>query len=387
VKILQLHNRYRQQGGEDAVVSTEAELLRKEGHEVRTFVTANPADEKQAIRRLLVAPWNPASAARVRRLAADVLPDIAHVHNTWYSLTPSVLAALRRLGIPVVMTLHNYRLLCAAATLFRDGSPCTDCVGSHPWHAVAHRCYRDSVGASAVASATIAGQQLRRTWQRDVDHFIALSGFGRTQFLAGGLPSDRVSVKYNSVADPGPRSTPPSSSGTVLFVGRLSAEKGVLQLLEAWRKVSGRLELVIVGSGPLDDQLRATASGRVRFVGQQDPAAVTALMQRARALVFPSLWFEGLPLVPIEAAAAGLPVLLSDLGAMSEIFEPGGDELLLPAGDPTALADRLQYLHDDAFVDRYGRFVRERFEERYTHERSVAGLEQIYGRQLAESGR
>jgi glycosyltransferase involved in cell wall biosynthesis len=382
MRILQLHNRYRQPGGEDTVVVAEAELLRRAGHEVRTFTTANPPDQARAARRLLAAPWNPAAAARVQRVALDVRPDIAHVHNTWYSLTPSVLATLRRLGIPVVMTLHNYRLLCAAATLFRDGAPCTDCVGSHPWHAVTHRCYLDSFGASALAAATIAGTQARGTWHRDVDHFIALSSFGREQFVAGGLSPDRISVKYNSVDDPGPRKVPPSSSHSVLFVGRMSAEKGVLPLLAAWRQVSPPLELLMVGSGPLETQLRGTAPHRVRFLGQRSPREVKELMLRARALVFPSLWYEGLPLVPVEAAAAGLPVLLSDLGAMSEIFAPEAEHLLCPAGDPAALAYRLERLHDDAFVDRAGRFVRQRFQERFTHDRSVRRLQQILTQQL-----
>ncbi len=383
MRILQLHNHYRQAGGEDAVVETEADLLRSAGHEVRTFATANPVEGPRALGRLLVAPWNPAAAARVRRLAMDLQPDIAHLHNTWYSLTPAVPAALRNLGIPVVMTLHNYRLVCAAATLFRDGSPCTDCVVSHPWHAVAHRCYRNSFGASAVASATIAGHKARQTWHRDVDKFIALSSFGREQFLAAGLPPERLAVKYNSVADPGPRANPPSSSSKILFVGRLAEEKGVLQLLEAWREVPAPLELVIVGTGPLDAQLRATAPSRVRFLGQTDPASVAALMRGARALVFPSLWYEGLPLVPIEAAAAGLPVVLSDLGAMSEMFRPEADQFLLPAGDVAALASRLQRLHEDAFVDHHGRFFRQRFLERFTHDRAIDRLQQIY-RQLNE---
>lgn len=382
MKILQLHTHYRQAGGEDVVVATEAELLREAGHEVRSLATANPDAGAQAVRRLVAAPWNPAAARRVRRAAVQLEPDVAHVHNTWYSLSPAVLAALRGLGIPVVMTLHNYRLICSAATLFRDGAPCRDCVGSHSGHAVAHRCYRDSTAASAVAAATITYHHARRTWHRDVDHFLALTEFGREQFVAGGLPPESISVKPNSVGDPGSRSCRPSASRTVVYVGRLSEEKGVTHLLAAWEKAPTTLDLVVVGSGPLEASLRASAPARVRFLGQQPSAAVAELLLGARAMVFPSVWYEGHPLVVLEAAAAGLPVLLSDLGAMTGMFAPDADELLVTPGEVTSLVRGFERLSDDAFVDRHGLLTRQRFEERYTHAVARTRLEEVYDRQL-----
>jgi glycosyltransferase involved in cell wall biosynthesis len=378
LRILQVHTHYRQPGGEDAVVATEARLLRASGHDVLTWQESNPQGTGAAV-SLAAAAWNPAAARRLRRTAERFRPDVAHVHNTWFAMSPAAITTLHELAIPVVMTLHNYRLICAAATLYRDGAPCRDCVGTHPWHAVAHRCYRDSTIQSAVAAATTAVHARRGTWHAEVDRFLALSRFGRDQFVAGGLPAHKIIVKPNSVGDPGVRAQPPSSSRTVLFVGRLSEEKGVDDLLRAWSHLSSDLELVIVGTGPLEAKLRRGAPPGVTFTGRQQPEAVAALMLSARALVFPSTWYEGQPLTILEAAAAGLPVVLSDLGAMSEVFAPDAQQLLFRAGDQTHLLERLGQLRDDEFVDSHGNLTREHFERRYTHELALRHLETVYG--------
>jgi hypothetical protein len=163
LRVLQVHTHYREEGGEDSVVRAEAELLRSAGHDVVVHQARNPSGALATGASLAMSPWNPLAAREVRRLAERVRPDVAHVHNTWYALSPSVLAALSAAAVPVVMTLHNYRLLCANAQLFRDGRPCEDCVGSHPWHGVRHRCYRGSALASAPAAATIAFNGRRQT--------------------------------------------------------------------------------------------------------------------------------------------------------------------------------------------------------------------------------
>jgi glycosyltransferase involved in cell wall biosynthesis len=378
VRILQVHTRYRQSGGEDIIVATEARLLRDAGHTVTTYLATNPEDGVDAGRKFAAAAWNRSAAQKVREVALRAAPDVVHVHNTWFALSPAILPSLRTLGLPVVMTLHNYRLICAAATLLRDGSPCRDCVGTHPWHAVTHRCYRGSRTQSVVAATSIAVNQARRTWHRDVDRFLALTAFGREVFIAGGLPAERIVVKSNSVTDPGPRPQPPSSSNTVVYLGRLAPEKGIAYLLEAWRSTLSPLELLVVGEGPLLKPLQALAPERVTFRGWLPPEEIGALLLRARALVFPSIWYEGQGLVALEAAAAGLPVLFSDLGAISGIFAPGADELAMPSADSAGMATVLASLADDGYVDRYGAFCRRRFEERYTHGRATSRLETIY---------
>jgi glycosyltransferase involved in cell wall biosynthesis len=378
VKILQIHTQYRQSGGEDIVVATESRLLRDAGHTVTTHLATNPEHRGAAARTFAAAAWNRSAAQKIRGVALQAAPDVVHVHNTWFALSPAILPSLRSLGLPVVMTLHNYRLICAAATLLRDGSPCRDCVGTHPWHAVQHRCYRGSRTQSVVAATSIAVNQARSTWHRDVDRFLALTAFGREMFVAGGLPAERIVVKSNSVTDPGPRPQPPSSSNTVVYLGRLAPEKGIAYLLEAWRTIPPPLELLVVGDGPLLEPLQALAPERVTFSGWLPSEEIGALLLRARALVFPSVWYEGQGLVALEAAAAGLPVVFSELGAMAGIFAPEAEALAMPPGDPAGMGAVLARLADDGFVDRHGLFCRRRFEERYTHDVATSQLETVY---------
>jgi glycosyltransferase involved in cell wall biosynthesis len=377
VRILQVHTAYRETGGEDQVVSTERRLLRDAGHDVVTYTATNPKGPTAAA-AFAAAPLNPAASRRLVHAAESFQPDIAHVHNTWFALSPMAVTALHRSGVPVVMSLHNYRLVCAAATLFRDQAPCVDCVGTHPWHAVRHRCYRDSAPQSAVAATTIALHARRRTWHRDVDRFLALTEFGRQQMVDGGLPGERITVKSNSVDDPGPRNQPPSASNDVLFVGRLSEEKGIRTLLRAWSDQRSDLRLRVIGTGPLEPELHQHRDPSIEFLGALPGHQVLTTLLTARALVFPSISFEGQGLVALEAAAAGLPVIHSDLGAMAGLFEPSSDDLRFPAGDVGALARRIEGLADDQVVDTSGSLTRQRFEERYTHAQALRRLEAVY---------
>jgi glycosyltransferase involved in cell wall biosynthesis len=233
--------------------------------------------------------WNPLAARDLRKLAERVRPDIAHVHNTWYALSPSVLSALTAAAVPVVMTLHNYRLLCANGYLFRDGHACEDCVGSHPWHGVRHRCYRGSLIASTPAAGTIALHRALGTWSRHVRLFLALSEFARTRFIRGGLPADKVHVKPNFVSDPGPRPSPPSQSRSVLYVGRLETDKGVQTVLDAWDAWDApEFELVLVGDGILGPALRRRPRRRRFRPGKgmrHDPACSAPPGNRRRGTV------------------------------------------------------------------------------------------------------
>lgn len=380
MRILQIHNRYRERGGEDTVVETEAALLSAAGHEVIPYRVDNPAGRARAAANLALAPWNPGSVHRLRAAVA-ASPDVAHVHNTWFTLSPAILRGLRKAGIPVVVTLHNYRLLCADALLFREGEPCEKCVGSHPWHGVRHRCYRDSATASAAAAATIALHRSIKTFEH-VDLFLALTDFARALFVRGGLPAERIVVKANSVADPGPRRGAPSASGTVLYVGRLSEEKGVADLVDAWKEgPPADLELVLVGDGPLSGRLAAAAPG-VRLVGRLPLAEVQRLMLGARALAFPSRWYEGQPMVLLEALAAGLPVVAANLGGTASTLPRPAPGWLVEPAVAGAWQEGLARLLDDKAVDLAGRRARSAYEASFTPERSRRGLEAAYRRAM-----
>ena len=378
MRILQVHNLYRDAGGEDAVVATEAALLREAGHDVVQHTVHNPAGSVAAAGRLALSTWNTFAARDVARIAEACKPDVAHVHNTWFSLSPAVLRAIRATGTPTVMTLHNYRTICGNGLLLRDGKPCELCVGTHPWHGVRHRCYRDSFPASVAAASNIAFHTRRRTWHTDVDVFLALTAFARDVFVAGGLPAEKIRIKPNFVADAGPREQPPSESNTVLFVGRLSAEKGLDVLVEAWRQAQpSRLELVVVGDGPLRSNLEG-GDGGVRWLGKLPPEEVARLMRASRALVFPSVWYETFGLVLIEAASAGLAVLSSDLGGGAELAGAISPTTLVAAGDVTAWASAISRLEDDNWVDTTGRAARDFYAREFTPDTALASLLDAY---------
>jgi glycosyltransferase involved in cell wall biosynthesis len=378
VKILQVHNEYLQVGGEDAVVRAEADLLEAAGHEVVRWHIANPTRPLDQVATLIAAPYNPRRAAEAKRLGAGARPDVAHVHNTWYALTPSILPALHSLAVPVVMTLHNFRLTCANALLQRDGEPCELCVGSHPWHGVRYKCYRDSYFASGLAAATIALNRRRRTWSDNVDRFIVLSEFAKSRLVAGGVPEEKVVTKPNFVDDPGERKAPPSASDFVLFAGRLIEGKGILTLLDAWSLTSSKLRLVIAGDGPLREQIAAAAPGDVELLGWVEPIEIRRLMLEAKALMFPSEYYENMPMSIIEAYACGLPVVASNRGSTTEIVAPLGERWLVPPGRPERWAEAVSMLADSEEVDEAGKRARAEYESRYSPERGLANLLTAY---------
>lgn len=376
--VLQVHNRYRRVGGEDRVVGAESELLREAGHTVSAHTTQNPLDALPAIGKLSRAAWNGAAARAVRADIDRLRPDVVHMHNTWFSLTPAVVDAARIAGVPVVMTLHNYRLICANSNLFRDGAPCEKCVGSHPWHGVVHGCYNDSRLMSIPASATIAYNRRRGTWE-DVELFLALTPFARDRFVAGGISPERIRVRPHFVSDPGQRLVPPAASDEVVYVGRLSPEKGITHLVEAANRQE-TYRLVVVGDGPLRDELEREAGPRVQFTGPLSGSQVQERMRRSRVLAFPSTCYETFGLVLAEAMAAGLPILASDLGGSRDIVGDAGR--LLPPGDASLWAAAFESL-DDEWVDRTSAIARKRWEALFSPSAALPTLEASYRHVIA----
>ena len=343
MKVLKVHNFYQRPGGEDQVFRNEGALLEANGHEVIRFTRHNDdvdAFGRAALLRRTV--WNRDTERELDALVARERPDVMHCHNTFPLVSPSAYAAARRHGVAVVQTLHNYRLVCPKAELMREGVPCELCLGrAVAWPAVRHRCYRGSRAASAAVAAMLAVHGARGTWNDAVDRYITMTEFGRGKFGEGGLPAERIAVKPHFV--PGAPEPGGGEGGHVVFVGRLSPEKGVTTLLDAWSRLDAGRELRILGDGPLADDVRAAAAGdgRIRPLGHRSPAQVMDEIGRAALLVMPSVWYETFGLCIAEAFAKGTPVVASDLGAMAELVEHGRTGLLAPPGDAAALAETL----------------------------------------------
>jgi glycosyltransferase involved in cell wall biosynthesis len=379
MRILQVHNRHRQRGGEDVAVEEEHDLLVSGGHQVEQVVFDNPTTPLATTGALARSAWNPASARDVLRAARRFDADVVHVHNTWFALSPAVFAVLRRAGFPTVATLHNFRTACVNGLLLRDGLPCRLCVGTHPGRAVLHRCYRDSAVLSAVSAAAIVVPRVRGTWRRDVGVFIALDESAVPDLVASGIPGDRIVVRPNTVADPGPRHEPPSRSDQVVYAGRLSSEKGAEVLVESWcRARPERLRLTVFGDGPLRGPLEALAVPGITFAGQVGRDRLSSVLLGARALVFPSICREMSPLAPIEAAAAGLPLIASETVDAARRLTAAGAGWTVAPGDPAALAAALGRLGESDAVDAAGRAARDLYSARHDPSRALASLEAAY---------
>ncbi len=375
VNILQVHNGYRRRGGEDAVVAAEAALLEAHGHRVDQFIVSNhDLSGMQMLAVGLRAGDNMASRRAMASRLGTSRPDVVHVHNVFPQLSTSIYQPCAERDIPVVQTLHNYRPLCPGANLTREGRPCEDCVGRLPVRAVAHRCYRGSVAASAAAALMVASNARRSVWQRSVDRFITPSAFTRDKFVSAGFPLDRIVVKPNFAGGLWSERPAVHRRSGLLFVGRLSAEKGVATLMRAAEAV--RAPLRVVGEGPMSDCCRR--SGFVP-VGELDAGGVRREMLASTALVVPSECYEAFPLVIVEAFASGLPVVAANIGALAELVQDGRTGLLFAPGSALELSRLLDWAsrHPDEMA-RMGALARQVYEERFTAARNYECLLSVY---------
>ena len=385
LRVMMVHNAYQQAGGEDGVVAAELALLRSHGHEVHELRRHN--DELAAMGSFAAAGqavWSVSSKAQARELIDLTQPDVVHVHNTFSLISPSVYWACAQAGVPVVQTLHNFRLACPQAMLLREGKVCEQCIGRMPWPALVHGCNPGSRARTLVTLGMIGVHRAIGTWQNKVTRYIALNEFCRDKFIQAGLPARKIVVKPNFVAS-GPATSGPRSG--VLFVGRLAPEKGVEVLGEAWRTLVHRapaLALRVAGTGPEDRRLQMQHG--VTMLGALGQAAVRAEMQRAQVLVLPSIWYENFPLTLVEAYASGLPVIASRIGALAELVEHGETGLLFEPGDAHGLADALQWAcRNPAAMLAMGAKARARYEARYTPDINYAQTLAVYRSAIDEA--
>lgn len=379
-RVLFVHNAYQHRGGEDSVVAEEIGLLESHGHQVATYFRRNDdIAELSALAAARQTLWSSRTVEEIGELIGRFRPDVMHVHNTFPLVSPSLYWAADRAAVPVVQTLHNFRLMCLNALFMREGAVCEDCLGRVPWRGVARACYRGSRATSSALAAMLALHRGMGTYRHKVARYIALNEFCRRKFIEGGLPPERIAVKPNFVNFAPPE---PAPRAGLLFVGRLSPEKGVATLAGAARLLSDA-RIRVAGDGPqaalLDDVAGVTRLGSV-------PAeSVREEMGRAVALVVPSTWYENFPRTIVEAFACGLPVIASRIGALADIVRDGETGLLFEPGNPRDLADKAAWALDNP--DRMatmGRNARVQYEAEFSAEVNYRRLMEIYEAALAE---
>jgi glycosyltransferase involved in cell wall biosynthesis len=368
-------------------MSAEADLLASRGHQVSLFERTNA----ELLTPGIVNSINVAShlyqsaksQAEIGAVMDEFRPDVLHVHNYQFSLTPSVFLAAKERGIATVLTLHNYRLLCPSGQFLRNGKICESCLeGGWAWRPILSRCYP---GGSIVK--TIAAVHLHHMTKKDerladrVDAYIALTEFARKKHIGAGIPVDQMHLKPNFLPDPFVSGQPLPPGRGAVYVGRLSPEKGVDVLLRAWQGID--YPLTVVGDGPEMDSLRAIAPRQVTFAGQLNKREVLEQIERGAFLVLPSSWYEGFPLVLLEAMACARAVIATKLGGRAEIVT-GDVGLLCESGSPESLAAAVNTLiSDPALCARMGENARRRFLENYTPEPNYERLMDIYSLAIA----
>lgn len=388
MKILLCHNYYQLPGGEDECFSDEGRLLEANGHEVVRFTRRN--EDIHAMGRLEVACktlWNSDTYRRLREMMRREKPALMHCTNTFPLISPSAYYAARAEGVAVVQALHNYRLLCPGAMFLRDGRICEDCLGkSIPLPAVVHGCYRNSRAASAVVAALLTSHRSIGTWRRMVDAYYTPSRFTRNKYAEGGFPKEQIGVVPSFIEpDPGPGT---GQGGYAAFVGRLTAEKGLATLLEAWSRLPLPVSLKIVGDGPLADQVIAAAQrdSRITWIGRRPREEVLDLLGDAACIVVPSLTYETFGRTIIESFAKGTPAVVGDHGAMAELVQPGKTGMRFRPGDIADLSCKLEELfrQPDTLIAMRAS-ARLEYETRFTAAAVLISLMEVYDRALRRS--
>ena len=381
--VLVIHNQYQQFGGEDAVVRAEVDLLRRTGHRVVQYVRDNAALANWPPLRkaplFFSTTWDRSAYAEIRALIEKERPDIAHCHNLLPLVSPAAYYACKSAGVPVVQTLHNYRLFCPAGTCFHQTAVCTKCTRSLT-SSVRQACYRGSRPQTAALALMLTAHRWCGTWNHAVDAYLTPSSFCREYFIAAGLPEAKVHLKHNFLErDPGQRT---NRGDYTLFAGRLSPEKGVLEMLDAWQRLP-HVPLLVAGDGPLYDEARGlvkrSAGGHIKLLGQLDPQQTIAYMKGARFLIFPSRWYEPFGLALIEAAACGVPAIASRIGAIPELVIDNQTGMLFDPDDFGELIDKVQWAWTHPVeLDAMGSAARRLYEREFTAEKNYQALMNVY---------
>jgi len=383
MKILTVHNSYLQRGGEDAVADMESRLLRDHGHDVECYRQSNVGiHEMPAMALACASIWSHRSAAAIDQSCAAFQPDLIHAHNTFPLISPALYWLAARRKIPIVLTLHNFRLLCPQAMFLREGKNCEACLGKLPWRAVTRKCYRNSLSQSGAVAVVLTAHRAIGTYRNKVTSYIAPSEFSRGKFVAGGFPPERIHIKPNFVDV----AETPEWTGRKggLFVGRLSPEKGLGVLIEAMEGMRGDAaadcpyrRIRVVGSGPMEGQAKKQFGDR--YLGAKSAAEVLDLLRTSLFLVVPSTCGESFGLVVIEAFSCGVAVIASNHGALGELVEDGVTGLLAIPGDAADLARKIQWAcdHPDKMLS-MGRAARAEYLKRYCASENYKLLMDIY---------
>ncbi len=381
MRILAVHNRYQQRGGEDVVFEDETRLLEDNGcHVVRFIKTNHELHRTSNLRLTSNTIWNRAACEELAAVVRAEKADIVHCHNLFPILSPACFRAARHAGAAIVHTLHNFRVICPKGILYRNGGACFDCIEKKfAWPAIVHACYRESRSASAVTAVSSTVHRYLNTFSKHVDAYIAPTQFLKRVYAASGFPLARVHVKPHFI--PQDLGAATGSERFVLYVGRLSEEKGVRTLLEAWQSLPD-VSLKLIGDGELVSLMNRLPAN-IQYLGQLDQFSTLDWMGRAGCLIVPSDCFESFGRVIIEAYSRGTPVICSDHGGQSELVGNNLGRRFIPGNSSDLVRQVRSFYSDQQSFNQLRQRVREQYLNCYTAEDNFRQLTQIYQQALA----
>jgi len=387
MKILLIHNQYQHRGGEDTVFESEQKLLSKMGETVDTLLFNNDNIDStiNKIKFGLYSFYNPSSSSLLEEKINSFNPDIVHIHNFFPIASPSIFYVANKKNIPVVMTLHNYRLICPNAMFFREGRVCENCISkSFSLDGVMYGCYRDSKLQTLFLATMTWLHKKNGTWKNRIDKYIALTDFAKNKFLNSSLNLNdfKIEIKPNFVVDYGFEL---EKEEYCLFVGRLSKEKGIDILLNAFQNSSRKLQ--IIGSGPMLETVEEYSKkyDNIEYLGFQSIDFIIGKLKKAKALIFTSIWFEGMPMTILESFSTGTPVICGDIGGPAEIVANEINGLVYKAGDSLKLQEKIEKLYTQPeLYTTLSQNARMEFEEKYSEEKNYIQLVNIYKKVIDE---
>lgn len=387
MKIIILHNLYQVAGGEDQVLNNETKLLKFYGELVKCCRVDNSKIFTfwEKTKTMFASSYSFYYRRHVISILLREKPDVVHVHNYFPIFSPSIFFACKSTKTPVVHTLHNYRAVCPTALLMHDGKINEKSLKGSAWWAVSKRVYRNSFIGSFALAFMVEIHKWLGTWNSKIDRYIALTEFSRLKYIEAGWPEHKVVVKPNFIEDPFDNlEVVDKSGGYALYLGRLSEEKGIDILFDAWD--SCKLPLKVIGDGPLKNMVSQHPNSATEYLGLKDKPEVLKLVQNADFIVMPSTWYEGFPMVLVEAFACGTPALVSRLGSMEEIVEDGITGLHFEAGKSVDLAEKVQWMIDNPEqAKQMGQNARNEYLEKYTPEKNYEILMDIYQQAIEEA--
>ncbi|MCG7990049.1 MAG: glycosyltransferase family 4 protein [Candidatus Thiodiazotropha lotti] len=380
MRVLIVHNYYKIRGGEDSVVESEIALLKKNNHDVLTYFRNNSDLLRYSPLKLaLTTLWSIKSFKKISELIRENKPEIIHVHNTLPLVSPSIYWAANKYRIPIVQTVHNYRLSCLNALFLRDGKLCEECIGKFPYAGILNSCYRASRKASAVLAFMLLLHRTIGTYKNKISHYIALSEFSKNKLVLSGVSNKKITIKPNYIDHVLEKST--KRSNELLYVGRLSNEKGISLLLDALSKLNG-YKVTVIGEGPELPLVQNNIN--IKYIGKLTNESVLKRMSSALALLIPSICYENFPRIIVEAYSCGLPVIASSIGSIKNLVDDGETGLLFDPISSTDMAKKIDWaVSNQEEMKKMGSKARKKYENEYTAEKNYKQLIDIYSRTIS----